>query len=153
MKRPNDQASASVDVAVVTVIASEQQAVLETLGFLDAPRRSTEGGTIYFVGAIRSTLSGRKLRVAVTCIGRAGNSAAAAAVRETVSEYHPRVIILVGIAAGVREKLQLGDVVLSERVVSYESAAVVAGASGSQEEHRPETRPLPHAMMQFHFTG
>ncbi|WP_437738613.1 Uma2 family endonuclease [Sorangium sp. So ce1335] len=58
-------------------------------------------------------------------------------------------VLLVGIAAGIRGKLKIGEVVLSDRVVAYEPAAAVVGPDGtSREEPRPEIDRLPYAMNQ-----
>jgi nucleoside phosphorylase len=57
-------------------------------------------------------------------------------------------VLLMGIAAGVRGKVRIGDVVLSERVVAYEPAALVRSAGGSKMEPRPEIDRAPHAMIQ-----
>jgi len=51
----------------------------------------------------------------VTCIGGAGNPGAAAATASAIAQYDPRAVLLMGIAAGLRGKIRIGEVVLSER--------------------------------------
>ncbi len=46
---------------------------------------------------------------------------------------------MLGIAAGMREKCALGEVVLSEQVVAYEGAALIEGGA---TEHRPKSTVL-----------
>ena len=65
-----------------------------------------------------------------------------------IARYHPRAVLLMGIAAGIRGKVRIGDVVLSERVVAYEPAALVRSASGAAVQPRPEIDRAPHAMIQ-----
>lgn len=53
-----------------------------------------------------------------------------------------------GIAAALRGKVKIGHVVLSERVVVYEPAALVRSDSGTVEQPRPEIDRVPHEMIQ-----
>ncbi len=53
-----------------------------------------------------------------------------------------------GIAAGIRDKVQIGEVVLSDRVVAYEPAALLRTARGTKELPRPEIDRAPHTMIQ-----
>ncbi|WP_437938840.1 protein kinase domain-containing protein [Sorangium sp. So ce341] len=140
---------APVDVIVVTIIPPELRAAVAALGLREADREADAAGTIYYRGAVRSAQSGQELQVAVTCVGSAGNPHAAAATRDAIAWGRPRAVLLAGIAAGMRGKVRLGDVVLAERVVSYEPAALVAASAGSRVEARPESEELPHAMNQY----
>ncbi|WP_437917250.1 hypothetical protein WME73_24445 [Sorangium sp. So ce302] len=140
---------APADVAVLTVIQPELFAALDALGFGPDAYDKDEAGTIYYRGAVRSARARRDYRVVLSCIGAAGNYDAAAATRDLVAWCKPAAVLLVGIAAGIRGKLKIGDVVLSDRVVAYEPAAAVVGPDGApREERRPEIDRLPHAMNQ-----
>ncbi|OJT25535.1 hypothetical protein BO221_06590 [Archangium sp. Cb G35] len=140
-----------VDIAILTVIPPELYAVRQALGLTEteAARETDETGTISYRGPIRSSLTGRDYEVLLTCIGRAGNNNSAAAVQQVISRYKPRAVLLVGIAAGIRGKVRIGEVVLSERVVAYESAALVRTPKGTRRtEPRPEIRTTSHGMHQ-----
>lgn len=137
-----------IDIIIVTVIQVELRAVIAALDLQAEDRESDDAGTLYYCGAVRSALSGHRLRVAVTCVGNAGNPDAAAAVRDAIAWGRPRAVLLTGLAAGVRGSVRLGEVVLAERVVSYEPAALVTGSAGSRMEPRPEIEKLPHMMNQ-----
>ncbi|HYO71423.1 MAG TPA: tetratricopeptide repeat protein [Archangium sp.] len=140
-----------VDIAILTVIPPELYAVRQALGLseTEAARETDETGTISYRGPVRSRLTGRDHEVLLTCIGRAGNNNSAAAVQEVISRHAPRAVLLVGIAAGIRDKVRIGEVVLSERVVAYESAALVRTPKGaSRTEPRPEIRTTSHGMHQ-----
>ncbi|MGK3962278.1 hypothetical protein WMF38_55380 [Sorangium sp. So ce118] len=140
---------APADVAVLTVIQPELFAALDALGIGPDAYDKDEAGTIYYRGAVRSARARRDYRVVLSCIGAAGNYDSAAATRDIVAWCRPAAVLLVGIAAGIRGKLKIGDVVLSDRVVAYEPAAAVVGPDGApREEPRPEIDRLPHAMNQ-----
>ncbi len=138
-----------VDVAILTVIPPELFAARDALGIAEDARSKDEAGTVSYRGKVRSALARRDYEVVLTCIGRAGNVLSAAAVQDVIARYRPQAVLLVGIAAGIRGKVRIGEVVLSERVVSYEPAAAVrTPEGGSRLEPRPEIRTLPHRMQQ-----
>ncbi|HRI71740.1 MAG TPA: protein kinase, partial [Polyangium sp.] len=136
----------ALDVVILTVIPCELQAVLNTLALSN--RWTEEMGTVYYRGTVHSALSGRALQVAATCIGHAGNSAETAAVCNAIAQWQPQAVLLVGIAAGLRDRLRLGRVVLSDRVIAYEHAAVLDRSGSSHQQPRPEGSRLPHMMVQ-----
>jgi nucleoside phosphorylase len=147
---PAPRSVCAVDAAIVTVIQPELFAVLEALKIAPSAREKTAQGTVYFPCSLRSHLTGRDYQIVVTCIGAAGNYDAAAAAAELIAKYQPRLLLLTGIAAGIRGKVRIGEVVISERVVAYEPAALVAAGDGhsSRTEHRPEIDRLSHTVNQ-----
>lgn len=122
----------SIDIAILTVIPPELSAVREALGMRERPEKLGSGTNVWS-GSIKSTRAGRSFSVVMACVGGAGNADAASATTELLMSYAPRFAVLVGIAAGLRDKLKIGNVVLSERVVAYEGAA--------QEPDRDSPRP------------
>jgi nucleoside phosphorylase len=134
---------------ILTVIPAELEAARRVLRIDDDSReKDIADGTVYFHGAVRSELANRDYTVALTCIGGAGNPGAAAATSSAIAKYHPRAVLLMGIAAGIRDKVRIGEVVLSDRVVAYEPAALIRTASGTKEQPRPEIDRAPHTMIQ-----
>ncbi|HVG62431.1 MAG TPA: tetratricopeptide repeat protein [Hyalangium sp.] len=141
--------SSQADIAILTVVPAELIAARDALGIPESARFKDEAGTVCYRGKVRSALTRRDYDVVLTCIGRAGNALSAAAVQDGIARYSPQAVLLVGIAAGVRDKVRIGDVVLSERVVAYEPAAVTREQEGgSRLEPRPEIRTPPHRMQQ-----
>lgn len=138
----------AVDVVILTVIPAELDAARRVLQIDDLDREKDTDGTMYFRGAVRSELSDRDYAIALGCIGGAGNPGAAAAAASAIATFHPRVVLLMGIAAGLRDKVRIGEVVLSDRVVAYEPAALVRTTSGAKEQPRPEIDRAPHTILQ-----
>lgn len=114
-----------VDIAVITVIQTELDALRRVLA-LNESARSKHEGQVYWSGFIRSEIQQRDFSYALTCIGRAGNSASAACTASVITALSPKVAVLVGIAGGMRKKRKIGDVVFAESIVGYESGAVTA---------------------------
>lgn len=137
-----------VDIVILTVIPPELEAARRALEIDDLGREKDSDGTVYFRGSVQSRLADRDYAVALGCIGGAGNPGAAAATAGAIARYHPRAVLLMGIAAGIRDKVRIGEVVLSERVVAYEPAVLIRTASGAKEQPRPEIDRAPHTMIQ-----
>jgi len=113
-------------------------------------RRKARGGRIYYFGEAPALFARRpSYRIALTCIGEAGTADCAAATTALIHEYHPRIVILVGIAAGIRDQVSIGSVVLSERVWGYEKQAVLTGRRRRiVSVPRPDAPPIPFFIQQ-----
>lgn len=146
------------DVLVLTALSIELEAVKRALRIVGDHRKTTSGTNVWAVD-VASRSSARLLRVAVACLGSAGNYSAAATTTELTESLRPRLVVMVGIAAGIRAKCRIGDIVFSERVTSYEPAAIVSkrgmrewlrglGFGAVRREPRPEMYRLAHAIEQ-----
>jgi nucleoside phosphorylase len=127
-----------VDIGILTVIPPELDAAKSAL----APLQREKDGpndTVYWRGAVRSAVRECEYTFVLAGIGTAGNSSAAALATQMIERYRPNVVLLMGIAAGMRGKARIGEVVLSERVVAYEHAALVRG----QGQPRPDITRVP----------
>ena len=146
--RPARTQGASTDIVILTVISAEFEAARRVFQIKDDDRRKAPDGTVYFRGVIRSERAQRDYTLVLTCIGGSGNPGAAAATASAIKAYDPRAVLLMGIAAGLRGKVRIGEVVLSDRVVAYEPAALIRSAGVATEHPRPEIERAPHAMIQ-----
>lgn len=143
------RANAPIDVIVLTALPIELSALHAALGSRPAVGASkTSSGTTYWSAEVLSRKSSRSLRVCISSIGAAGNPDAAAAVTELSTLMKPRLVIMVGIAAGMRGKCRLGEVVLSDRVVAYEPAAATVAEGVSTEIPRPDSYRVAHTIQQ-----
>jgi nucleoside phosphorylase len=143
------RAGAPIEVTILTALPVELSAVQVAMGLsTESPAAKTSSGTTYWAAEIQSRRSSHAYRVAVACIGGAGNVEAAAATTELMMVMKPKLVVMVGIAAGMRGKCRLGDVVLSDRVVAYEPAAAVIVDGASIEVPRPEGFKVAHTIHQ-----
>ncbi|WP_375769176.1 hypothetical protein NR798_47165 [Archangium gephyra] len=143
------QKHAPVDLLLLTALPVELEAARTALGLpaTSLPEK-LPSGTNYWSTDVASKRGGRPYKVALGCIGTAGNPDSSAATTEFVTGLHPRLVIMTGIAAGIRGLCKLGEVVLSERVVAYESSAEVLEEGEPRQVSRPESYRLPHAILQ-----
>jgi nucleoside phosphorylase len=147
---PVTQTSFKADVCLLTVIEPELEAAKAVLGLADRHRvKLPSTGSVYWTTKVFSRRANRDYTVAVGCIANAGNYDSAAAASEALFAFSPRCMLLVGIAAGIKGKVKLGQVVFSQRVVSYEPASLERNDAGATTEvRRPEIVRIGHSIHQ-----
>lgn len=89
-------------------MALRLEAARQAFGLMDSARLKVSSGTIFYSGSIISRLVQRNYRLVLSCIGQAGSPVAAAATTEVIELFHPQVVLLMGIAAGMRGKVKIG---------------------------------------------
>ncbi|MBK8097850.1 MAG: hypothetical protein IPK26_12125 [Planctomycetes bacterium] len=88
-----------------------------------------------------ATVGGRSLRVVGTTSTSMGLTAAAIVTTHLVMQFRPRLVVMVGIAAGTRSSSkQFGDVLVADPSVDYNSGKVVE--HGGIREFQPDPYPL-----------
>jgi RelA/SpoT family (p)ppGpp synthetase len=108
-------------ILLVTVTKSEAQAVLGV--FLQASRNTLERNfinekTYYYLGQI----GGVEVFMVLSEAGAIGRGAAILTVRNAIDAIKPTAVIMVGIAFGIDpEKQNLGEIIVSKQIQSYES--------------------------------
>lgn len=108
---------------IVTIIAAELDAVLDCFGKEAKAQRddpSRHHGKQRFWHVSVDHAKGGAASGVVTFVGKARNVPCAMAVSTLLARYDVDVVILVGVAAGPKQHVKLGDVVIAERVYDYE---------------------------------
>lgn len=117
-----------IDVAIVSPKLPELQAVKVALGIGNKESRRDPAGYRYYNATFPCQGSPHELRGIVTMVGRDRNVPCANACRTLFNNFDVGLCILVGIAAGLKEAVGLGDVVAAEAILDYEGARLeVAG--------------------------
>jgi nucleoside phosphorylase len=118
------------DVLLVTATDVEMRAVREIAVNEWKARFDRQYGrieTYYFLGEI----GGAATWLLRTQMGTLGPGGATLAVSEAISKLRPEAVIMVGIAFGLRpDEQQLGDILVSQQLMSYEPQRVGMGAGG-----------------------
>lgn len=87
------------------------------------------------------------VKYGVAMIGSDGNVESAIEVGKLLSEIDARVFVLVGMAAGVRKAIGLGDVVVASNVIDYETAVL----QPDRTIYRPKTyAPRLRSLQRIH---
>jgi nucleoside phosphorylase len=148
-----EQDMAEIDFLIVTALEEERDAVLGRLpGFQRLPP-SDRDVRIYYVSDLLVTFpdgsSGVYLVVVMPLLAM-GRVQATAAASDAIHRWHPRYVILVGIAGGVVNRdaqgrtktgVKLGDVLVADQIVDYELQKLTSrGPEIRWEVHRADPR-------------
>jgi len=101
-------------IVILTALGIEQNAVLAHL--VDVEVHEHDKGTLFDVGSIAGH---PEHRVALGVTG-AGTTTAAALTERARAEFSPTAMMFVGIAGGLRDSVDIGDVVVATKVYSYQ---------------------------------
>ena len=110
-----------IDVAIVTI--KERELLAAKLAFdidLTKPEDRNINGFRYWFGKIDRDGNRRNLSVVVTMVGKERNVSCSIACQRLFNAFEVGGCFLVGVAAGVRDRTEIGDVVCAEMVVDYE---------------------------------
>ena len=135
-----------IDALIVTALALERNAVRQHL--LDV-RVQRAGSTTADFGSFE--VNGQEVVVAVIETGP-GNIDAATATSSALRELSPRIVLMVGVAGGVKD-VEIGDVVASRKVYWIEpgkqtSEGSDGGSARSRTFVRPDFGPVSHRLIQ-----
>jgi nucleoside phosphorylase len=129
------------DLCVVTALDIELRALRAVPWPWSALR--VAGDATDFVEAI-VPVSGiaRRARVIAACAPRMGMVSAAVLAANMIRTFTPRIVAMVGICAGMREEVSLGDVVVADPSWDYQSGKY----NGTSFEAAPNQLPLNSAV-------
>lgn len=117
-------------VLFVTALTEERDALL---ALLENPRLSDgeqQNSNTYHEAALSNERwSSGRISVAVLCLAGMGRVKAAVQTTNAINDLQPEIVLLVGIAGGVRKTVSdLGDVIVGEQIVDYEQQKIDDGA-------------------------
>ena len=107
-----------VDFAIITALAVERKAVVRRL--TDSKQTQFDGEPLtFYTGTVSIPGEARPYSVVVTQLLGMGILDSAVATTRVINRWHPRNVLMVGIAGGVKGKAMLGDVLVSEYAYYY----------------------------------
>lgn len=105
--------SSSFDAAIITALPhTELEAVLQ-LPCEWEKYQEPDDDNIYHVGSIRIS-NGETKSVIATCSPHMGMTAAAALTATVCLKFRPALIVMTGIAAGIKDRVELGDILIAD---------------------------------------
>lgn len=96
--------------------------------------------TIYYKGIFRQ--GNKKLSVVAAASDQMGLTAATLLSQKLINNFRPKLLAMTGIAAGIKGKTNMGDIIVSELSWDYGSGKIVTSSDGSLE-FRQDPRPIP----------
>ncbi|HFK4650291.1 TPA: purine phosphorylase [Serratia marcescens] len=114
------------DVLILTALPIELAAAKKVFAITDDVFPTLTSNGIHFWTAEIARPDG-SLKCVVASFAGAGNVNASSITTHLLTEFRPKKVVMMGIAGGLRDKMVMGEVIIAERVVYYESAAALAG--------------------------
>lgn len=126
---PSGFTPVGVDLLLVTALEEEQRAMAKRLS--NARPSSSHAFAPPHVEGTINTQSGKRRRIILVTLPRMGNIYSALTAARAIKHWSPRLVLLVGITGGVKdptkkppEALDLGDVIVADLIVDYESTRI-----------------------------
>jgi nucleoside phosphorylase len=143
---PVEAGQISVDVAIITILEEEYEAVLR---LLKRPRQVVGSAALdnqhaWVVGEIDPPESPVPYTVVLAMSPRAGTNAAVIVTKNTLQAFDPRCVLVVGVAGGLGD-LNLGDVVVADRICAYEYGKIDRGFHARHDLDGPTDAALVSA--------
>lgn len=105
----------NIDFGIITVIDMELESVLKNLSDY---QKVTEGSRTYYLCNIST--SSKNYNIAVVKCPNPGSNASAVITTDIINQFDPTYIVKIGIAAGYKSDVELGDVVISNQVFIHD---------------------------------
>lgn len=109
-----------VDFLIVTALSEERDAIIDLLGACRQIRINES--LICYITHLAVQGVQNNYTIAVTMLSQMGNVEAGIHTTRAINVLKPRCVLMVGIAAGIKGKVELGDVIVSTEVIYYEQA-------------------------------
>ncbi|MGP4030384.1 5'-methylthioadenosine/S-adenosylhomocysteine nucleosidase family protein [Actinomadura sp. 3N407] len=123
------------DVAILTILREELEATVRAFG-AQKDRSLPIDQPFYRASVVRDESTNEPpLSVVITQAAKPLNVHAHRPVAEIREQYLPKIIFLVGIAAGLEGKLNLGDVAVPRKILYYEPEKMTAEGLRPRPEH------------------
>lgn len=135
----------SVDFLLITALAEERDAVLDKLPGHQKLPPTADDVYVYYEAELPVAFPGGEraaYHVIVMPATAMGRVKAATATDAAITRWHPRYVVLVGIAGGLAEaKIALGDILVAHQIVDYELQKVTReGPEVRYEVHQADPR-------------
>ncbi len=108
----SDGATFHTDLAIFVALEDEELSSIKNLDANWVERKIPHDHTRYFEGYFQNSYG--KISVVVAAAPKMGLPTAATISTKLIAAYRPRIVAIAGICAGVREKVDLGDILIAD---------------------------------------
>jgi len=130
-----------IDFLIVTALPEERDAILHLLE--DYQQVRIDESVVCYMCTLPAKSQECHYRIAVTQLCQVGNIEAGIHATRAIVALKPSHVLMVGIAAGVKDRVSLGDVIVPTLVLYYEQAKQKPNGL----EHRPVSLPVDHSLL------
>ena len=141
------------DVLVCTALEEELTSLLNSFP-IQKEIHSQKAPLIYHFGHITSDLQDQpEISFVITCLYSMGNTDAGIIASLAIEELSPQYIIMFGLAAGIRGRIALGDVIIASEIQYYELGKQCTGDIEIRPQSANVDPYLKNCMLNFSTTA
>jgi len=134
-----------VDIGIICALNDPELSAVKSLSQGWQELRAPNDSTNYYMGSFAE--QGLEIRFVAAAATQMGMPAAAVLSMNMVTAFHPRFLCMVGIAAGVRGRVAIGDIVVGDPCWDYGSGKLVLKNGNSTFEPEPSQLRLDNDVM------
>ncbi|WP_441288003.1 5'-methylthioadenosine/S-adenosylhomocysteine nucleosidase family protein [Sorangium sp. KYC3313] len=138
-----DESAQSVHVVIICALHNpELDKLMRTSGTGWSRMPATTSDPHTYHTATVTTDAGTQLHILAAAPNQMGSAASAVLATKLTWRFRPRVVTMVGIAAGIRAGSQgFGDILAAEQTFDYQAGKLTS--DGRKTEFQPDPRPIP----------
>lgn len=109
--------SRSIDIGIITIIPTEIKALLSILNVSGNFEHQEYGDVNYLKVEVFSRKMNRNLTIVISFLNKdSGNTECAIATTRFLNDWYPKLMCLVGISAGIKGSVKIGDVIIPNKI-------------------------------------
>lgn len=143
----------NIDVGIITIIPTEIELLFEIMNISEQNLVKINSPFLYYKSKIFSEQCGREISLVVSFInGDAGNVEASICTTHFLQNWHPKLMCMVGISAGIEGKVKIGDVVTPSKIIDRTKKVYKAGRYIPRTENYNRTRVIEQMLKRYKIT-
>lgn len=143
----------NIDVGIITIIPTEIESLFEIMNISEQNLVKINSPFLYYKSKVFSEQCGREISLVISFInGDAGNVEASICTTHFLQNWHPKLMCMVGISAGIEGKVKIGDVVIPSKIIDRTKKVYKAGRYIPRTENYNRTRIIEQMLKRYKIT-
>lgn len=140
----------NIDVGIITIIPTEINSLFEVLNITEEDIIKINSPFLYYKAKLFSVQSNSEISIVVSFInGDAGNIETSICTSHFLKNWYPKLMCIVGIGAGIRNKSKIGDVVIPSKIIDRTRKVYKDNKYGSRTESYLRPRIVEQMIKRF----
>lgn len=133
----------NIDVGIITIIPTEIESLFKIMNISEQNVVKINSPFLYYKSKVYSNLCKKDISLVISFInGEAGNAEAAICTTHFLQNWHPKIMCMVGISAGIEGKVKIGDVVIPSKIIDRTKKVYKEGRYIPRTENYNRTRVI-----------
>lgn len=144
----------NIDVGIITIIPTEIESLFDILNISEEDMIKVNSPFLYYKSKAYSKQCKKEISLVISFInGEAGNVEAAICTTHFLQNWHPKIMCMVGISAGIEGKAKIGDVVIPSKIIDRTKKVYKNGKYIPRTENYNRTRVIEQMLKRYKITA